>query len=125
MPYIVSGAGKAKKNVDQTVVPVLEVAGVDLKIIATTHRGHAREIASTFDCTKTDALVVAGGDGLVSEVVSGLIDRRDDCVDSGFPIGLIPSGTANAMANELDRFESVCICTSIRHSSDIVRHRNK
>jgi diacylglycerol kinase family enzyme len=43
---------------------------------------------------------------LVSEVVSGLMERTDDCVASGFPVGLVPSGTANAMANELDLFQS-------------------
>lgn len=42
----------------------------------------------------------------MSEVISGLMDRTDECMASGFPVGLIPSGTANAMANELDRFES-------------------
>jgi acylglycerol kinase len=55
---------------------------------------------------QTDGLVVAGGDGLVSEVVSGLIERTDGCLASGFSVGLLPSGTANAMANELDLFES-------------------
>lgn len=55
---------------------------------------------------QTDGIVVAGGDGLVSEVVSGLMDRNDGCMASGFPVGLVPSGTANAMANELDLFES-------------------
>jgi hypothetical protein len=48
----VSGAGKAKKNVDLTLAPVLEIAGVAYMITATTHRGHAREIARTFDYTQ-------------------------------------------------------------------------
>lgn len=34
---------------------------------------------------------------MVSEIMSGLMDRTDDCVASGYPVGIIPSGTANAM----------------------------
>eukprot|EP00040_Diaphanoeca_grandis_P008022 m.43466 g.43466 ORF g.43466 m.43466 type:complete len:799 (+) comp19380_c0_seq1:87-2483(+) len=102
----VSGAGKAKKNVDYTVVPVLEIAGIDFKVTATTHRGFAREFATNLNFKTTTGIIIAGGDGLVSEVISGLMDRTDNCIDSGFPIGIIPSGTANAMANELDCFES-------------------
>lgn len=120
----VSGAGKAKKNVDLTLVPVLEICGISFKITATTHRGHAREIASTFDYKKTDGLVVAGGDGLVSEVITGLTDRTDDCIASGFPVGLVPSGTANAMANELDLFESKTYVELIGATSLMVAEGN-
>lgn len=48
----VSGAGKAKKNVDLTLAPVLDIAKVAYMVIATTHRGHAREIARTLDYSK-------------------------------------------------------------------------
>eukprot|EP00039_Didymoeca_costata_P004887 m.76845 g.76845 ORF g.76845 m.76845 type:complete len:834 (+) comp12585_c0_seq1:102-2603(+) len=102
----VSGSGKAKKNVENMVIPILEIAGVNFQVIATEYRGFAREFAKDFDYTRTNGLVVAGGDGLVSEVVTGLYLRSDNLIESGFPVGIVPSGTANAMANELDAYVS-------------------
>jgi len=68
-----------------------------MQVVATTHRGHAREIAANIDYKQSSGIIVAGGDGMVSEVMSGLMDRTDDCVASGYAVGIIPSGTANAM----------------------------
>ena len=53
----------------------------------------------------SDTVVVCGGDGMVSEVITGLLTRDDDAADK-VVIGIVPSGTANAMANELDLYMS-------------------
>lgn len=45
-----------------------------------------------------DVLAVCGGDGTLHEVVS--------CVPNPpFPVALIPAGTANVLARDLDRLE--------------------
>ena len=53
----------------------------------------------------SDTVVVCGGDGMVSEVITGLLTRDDDAADK-VCVGIVPSGTANAMANELDLYLS-------------------
>ncbi len=41
-----------------------------------------------------DLILVAGGDGTINEVVNGM-------VNSDVPLGILPAGTANVLANEL------------------------
>ena len=41
-----------------------------------------------------DLILVAGGDGTINEVVNGM-------VHSDVPLGILPAGTANVLANEL------------------------
>jgi diacylglycerol kinase family enzyme len=40
-----------------------------------------------------------------TKVITGLLTRPDDVVDKVF-VGIVPSGTANAMANELDGYRA-------------------
>ncbi len=55
--------------------------------------GHAESLAREID-TGADAVVVAGGDGTINEVVNGLGPLAP-------PLGIIPLGTANVLALEL------------------------
>eukprot|EP00047_Mylnosiga_fluctuans_P023539 m.139911 g.139911 ORF g.139911 m.139911 type:complete len:857 (-) comp9621_c0_seq5:187-2757(-) len=97
----VSGAGKAGKVVDQIVVPVLKAANVSYTIVPTQYRGFATEHVLQLDLSVTDGVVVCGGDGMVSEVITGLLQRKDAAARD-FPVGIVAVGTANAMANHLD-----------------------
>src|SRR6185312_7997435 len=57
----------------------------------------AREI----DAASCDAIVAAGGDGTINEVANGLLAA----IASGRrapPLGIVPMGTANVLARELD-----------------------
>lgn len=101
----VSGSGSAKKIAELTVVPVLRLAGLDFKVVPTTHRGFATDFVRNMDITQCDTVVVCGGDGMVSEVITGLLTRPDNAADKVF-VGIVPSGTANAMANELDGYRA-------------------
>eukprot|EP00039_Didymoeca_costata_P025376 m.13110 g.13110 ORF g.13110 m.13110 type:complete len:503 (-) comp4793_c0_seq2:81-1589(-) len=111
----ISGAGVAKKIVDHFVEPVLRLAGLRYDIVATEYRGFAIEYLMKIDPTKTDGVLIAGGDGLVHECVTGYF-RRPDVKEIDLPLGLIPSGTANAMAHELHAHE-----TDYSHSAVILR----
>ncbi len=69
---------------------------VDLDVVTTTHRGHARELAAR--CEGLDLLLTLGGDGTINEAVNGLVagGRRD------LPqLATIPGGSANVMARAL------------------------
>jgi diacylglycerol kinase (ATP) len=66
---------------------------------ATTAPGDARRFAQAAVATGYDAVVAAGGDGTVNEVLNGIGDEPD-----GFQrtrLGVLPLGTVNVFAREL------------------------
>ncbi|XP_071786641.1 acylglycerol kinase, mitochondrial-like [Asterias amurensis] len=92
--------GKAKKLFEKNAVPLLHLAGIDVEIIKTESEGNAKEKVSYVE--STDALVIAGGDGTVGEVITGLLRREDEStVSLKWPLGIIPLGTTNSLAKFL------------------------
>lgn len=78
---------KATKNFEKYCAPILHLAGIYVDIVQTESEGHARTLMENLN--NTDAVVVAGGDGTLSEVVTGLL-RRDDVIarnSNHVPIG--------------------------------------
>lgn len=78
---------------------ILAKGGIEAELAETKGPGHATEIAqqATRDCR---GLVIAcGGDGTVNEVVNGLATAQNG---HRVPLALIPGGTANILAKELD-----------------------
>lgn len=81
------------------VLEVLEQRfGVEATVRATTGRGDAEAMARTVAPGAFDAVVAAGGDGTVNEVVNGLGASSDG---APVPLGIVPLGTANVLAHEL------------------------
>jgi YegS/Rv2252/BmrU family lipid kinase len=68
-------------------------ASVDL--YPTSAPGDAVRAAQAACAKGVDAVIAAGGDGTINEVLNGL-------AESGVPLGVIPGGTANVLAAELD-----------------------
>jgi diacylglycerol kinase family enzyme len=69
---------------------------VDLRVVTTTHRGHAAELA--WQTTDVDLIVTLGGDGTINEVVNGLLNSGR----SDLPmLATIPGGSANVLARAL------------------------
>jgi len=73
---------------------LLDAHGITVDSIATTRPGHAGEIARRAVDRGADLILVAGGDGTINEAVNGM-------VHSDVPLGILPAGTANVLANEL------------------------
>jgi YegS/Rv2252/BmrU family lipid kinase len=73
---------------------LLDARGITVDSIATTGPGHAGEIARRAVDRGADLILVAGGDGTINEAVNGM-------VHSDVPLGILPAGTANVLANEL------------------------
>jgi diacylglycerol kinase (ATP) len=73
---------------------LLDARGITVDSIATTGPGHAGEIARRAVDRGADLILVAGGDGTINEAVNGM-------VNSDVPLGILPAGTANVLANEL------------------------
>eukprot|EP01113_Clastostelium_recurvatum_P046939 TRINITY_DN8298_c0_g1_i2.p1 TRINITY_DN8298_c0_g1~~TRINITY_DN8298_c0_g1_i2.p1 ORF type:complete len:593 (-),score=67.33 TRINITY_DN8298_c0_g1_i2:36-1592(-) len=89
---------KTAPKVFAEVRPLFEIAGVLLNVVETSHAGHAREIGLSLDPNTCDGVVSVSGDGLLNELVNGLLERPDWKLSCKIPIGIIPGGSGNGLA---------------------------
>ena len=78
--------------------PILRAAGCTPQLVETKRPGHARELLAALPRGACDAVVVAGGDGSLHEAVNGLMAAGTPRP----PLGLIPAGTGNSLAADLE-----------------------
>lgn len=76
---------KATADFEKYCAPLLHLAGIFVEIINTESEGHAKTLINTLG--GTDAIVVAGGDGTLSEVVTGLFRSTHENINNIIPIG--------------------------------------
>ncbi|XVF67073.1 hypothetical protein PTKIN_Ptkin10aG0091500 [Pterospermum kingtungense] len=94
-----SGRGRSTKVFHGIVEPIFKLAGFKLDIVKTTSAGHARKLASTVDIsTCPDGILCVGGDGIINEVLNGLLSRDNQKEGISIPIGIIPAGSDNSLA---------------------------
>ena len=77
--------------------------GSELKIdvAETSHRGHARELATEAAAAEVDVVVAVGGDGTVNEVVNGLLTQGPS---PRLPmLAVVPGGSTNVFSRALGR----------------------
>ena len=74
----VGGRKKAQRTVDRIVAPMLQEKGIELVLQPTKYAGHAEELGKTLDLSDVDALVGMGGDGTVSDVLTGFMKREEE-----------------------------------------------
>ncbi|KAL1122212.1 hypothetical protein AAG570_003617 [Ranatra chinensis] len=89
---------KAKKYFEKYCAPLLYLSGVYVSILETEREGHARQIIDKID-PQSDAIVVAGGDGTLSETLTGLMRMKGELCR--IPIGVLPLGRTNTLANTI------------------------
>jgi diacylglycerol kinase (ATP) len=87
-----SGHGNAPHTAEKAVER-LQQRGIDVVAIVGSDAEHARRLLHAAVEKGTDALVVAGGDGVISDALQALA-----CTD--IPLGIIPAGTGNDHARE-------------------------
>lgn len=90
-----SGRGLARRVWSQ-VSELFKVCEVSVSY--TERRNHATEIVTELNLADFDGLIVISGDGLVHEVINALCKREDADIARLFPVGVIPAGSANALA---------------------------
>lgn len=91
--------GKANSLFEKNAAPILHLAGVEIKIVKTDYEGQAKKLMELMD--QTDMLIIAGGDGTLQEVITGLLRRVDEETFSKIPIGFIPLGSSNTLSQSL------------------------
>ncbi|XP_060189525.1 sphingosine kinase 1-like isoform X3 [Lycium barbarum] len=69
--------------------------------LETKHQLHAKEVAKSLDILRYDGVVCVSGDGILVEVVNGLLEREDWDSAIKMPLGVVPAGTGNGMAKSL------------------------
>lgn len=78
---------------------LLEISEIKVEMHVSKHPGHLIEIAGSLAVKSDEAIVVVGGDGSLSETITGwMINSKDN---SNIRFGLIPAGTGNSQANDL------------------------
>jgi hypothetical protein len=93
-----SGHGRSSKVFHGKVEPIFKLAGFKMEVVKTTHAGHAKSLVSSIDfSTCPDGSVCVGGDGIVNEVLNGLLCRDDQNEAVSVPIGIIPAGSDNSL----------------------------
>lgn len=82
--------------------PLLHLAGISVTIIQTESEGQARTLIENL-ATPTDAIIVAGGDGTLADVVTGLMRKYSTNLGNvkKCPIGVLPLGQTNKLADTL------------------------
>ncbi|KAM9855062.1 acylglycerol kinase, mitochondrial [Aulostomus maculatus] len=92
-------SGKANNLFEKNAAPILHLAGVEVTVVKTDYEGQAKKLMEFME--QTDMLIVAGGDGTLQEVVTGLLRRPDQETFSNTPIGFIPLGSHNSLSPSL------------------------
>ncbi|KAL2087216.1 hypothetical protein ACEWY4_018275 [Coilia grayii] len=99
-----SGKGQALSLFTGHVQRMLHEAGIPHTLVVTERQNHARELVREADLSKWDALVIMSGDGLLFEVVNGLMEREDWEEAIQTPLGILPGGSGNALAASIHHY---------------------
>lgn len=93
-----AGHKRSGKILDEVRTYLLE-KDLDVELLKTEYRWHGMDLVEQADLRKYDGLIAAGGDGTLFEIINGYFRNP---VKKKPPIGLIPNGTGNAFARDLD-----------------------
>jgi len=91
--------GKARRRLLDDARRYLSNNGIEAELAETTGPGHATEIAQQATRDGRQLVIACGGDGTLNEIVNGLAALQNG---HRVPLALLPGGTANILAKELD-----------------------
>lgn len=120
------GRGLAWQRCMDHVVPMISEAGLSFNLIQTERQNHARELVQGLSLSEWEGIVTVSGDGLLYEVLNGLLDRPDWEDAVRMPIGVLPCGSGNALAGAvnhhggLSRLSVLTCCSTARFFSAVV-----
>jgi len=91
--------GNGRRKLLDRARQILASGGIEADLAETTGPGHATEIAQQAVRDRRHLVIACGGDGTLNEVVNGLANYANG---HRVPLALLPGGTANILAKELD-----------------------
>jgi diacylglycerol kinase (ATP) len=91
--------GNGRRRLIDRARRILSSNGIEAELAETTGPGHAIEIARQATQERRQLVIACGGDGTLNEVVNGLATFQNG---HRVPLALLPGGTANILAKELD-----------------------
>ena len=91
--------GSARRRTLDAARHIFASGGVHTELAETTGPGHATEIAARAAAEDRGLVIACGGDGTLNEIVNGLAAHQNG---HRVPLALLPGGTANILAKELD-----------------------
>jgi YegS/Rv2252/BmrU family lipid kinase len=91
--------GHARRGLLDQARHIFATRGIDADLAETTGPGHATEIAARAAAENRGLVIACGGDGTLNEIVNGLAAHQNG---HRVPLALLPGGTANILAKELD-----------------------
>ncbi|KRX99757.1 Sphingosine kinase 1 [Trichinella pseudospiralis] len=93
-----SGTGRAHSVFQRKVLPVIEKAGMTPEIFITGKDDETEKKCKYLNIAKYEKLLIVGGDGIIHEILNGLITRNDWDEALQLPIAVLPCGSGNALA---------------------------
>uniref|UniRef100_A0A3Q3XEB3 sphingosine kinase n=1 Tax=Mola mola TaxID=94237 RepID=A0A3Q3XEB3_MOLML len=99
-----SGKGQALALYNSHIQRMLNEAGIPHTLVITERQNHARELMREADLSQWDAFVILSGDGLLWEVINGLLERPDWEKAIRTPLGILPGGSGNALAASIHHY---------------------
>jgi len=97
-PNAGNGGNARRRRIDEAR-KFLSENGIHAELAETTGPGHATEIAQQATREGRELVIACGGDGTINEIVNGLATAKNG---HRVPLALLPGGTANILAKELD-----------------------
>jgi diacylglycerol kinase (ATP) len=98
----ISGSNQHRRAATVTRIAALfQAAGVQVRVLPTTSPGSASSLARQAAAEGCDTIIACGGDGTVHEALQGLVDQSGPTTAQTAALGVIPMGTANALAADL------------------------
>ena len=92
-------AGKKKGAVmAEYAASLMKKEGISLEFTFSRSPRHCQELARDLNLSDWDGIIAVGGDGTLSEVVTGLMENKQEVQ---IPLGLIPIGTGNSFIQDL------------------------
>jgi len=110
-----AGKGKCIKSFKKNAAPLFYLAGIDVTYVQSCYEGHAKVVMNYIDPT-LNGIVIVGGDGIFSEVITGMFRHNNDDGVKEIPVGFIPFGkSSNFIFNKLfkkDQYSVKDICNA-------------